>query len=977
MKKSLPLLALVAVLLLGGAAAFLLLGEDSDRERSSSTPTAVSPSTVARPGQAPAADLAAVEEEVKEEEAAPARTALETEAEREERKMEERAARRAEGPFLTGRIHDAMGFPVQDAEVEVTRVGGSSGLFPIGGTKSLKTTTDKNGEFKVERKKRWDEVEVEVLADGYLPFRKSREFEREEGDEDLGGFELEAGVILAGQVVNAAGKPVAGAMIVRTDDEDTPFGFGPFFGGNDDGIETDSEGRFRLANEDTGKYVLHVSHEDYPDGKFPGETPPPGGTAELLLTLGPTAVIEGRIAGFPTAREHVRVGARLLERDPDDDKGGFREMLEEAGLGEGALAAEVEENGRFVIRGLQPGRSYAVEASVSEGFFGRRPCTDKKTVLAGTEGVELTWDRGATVTFRVVDASTAGKVDDVTVRFRWQEGQSGFMPDMTKKREFSTGRVELTELRPDGERTEIGLLITAPGYREHRIEDVAIPESGTVDLATVRLDPSAIVRLRVVDAGSGKPIKKARVRLSPEAEDQEDDEMAQLFGLAHQASSGRTDDEGWVELAACTTDTATITVTARNYSRYEQEGYGLPLQGTVEETVRMLEGGTVEITVIDGRGDPVSKTQVHHRGPGVEDGWATKRTNNRGEARIRNLIAGEHSFRPGSRQDVAGLVIEFNAGEEDDDEVGWETVTVADGQTTTLVLTVNTRTTVRGVVTSAGTPVERANVSLLPRKKTEGEEAMLQLEQEFGSFGRGATTSDKTDRRGRFELEEVATGPYRLRVSHSSRAMPHIVEVDVRDGTNVFDVDLPINGIEGRVVDHEGNPVADATVRAVPRSTSEESEEAAAWAALFGRSRSRGTKTGPDGTYRLEGVPEKLPVVVEAEASGFVTGRSDEVELTEGEVERNVTVELEIGGSIRVQCAGEVGPFTFVSAAYEGEEEIGTKRKMQRVGGDGEAVIADLAPGVWRVKIEDDEDEAGGELVEVKAGAEAFVSLTP
>jgi len=50
---------------------------------------------------------------------------------------------------------------------------------------------------------------------------------------------------------------------------------------------------------------------------------------------------------------------------------------------------------------------------------------------------------------------------------------------------------------------------------------------------------------------------------------------------------------------------------------------------------------------------------------------------------------------------------------------------------------------------------------------------------------------------------------------------------------------------------------------------------------------------------------------------------------------------------------------------------------VERVGGDGEAVIEDLAPGPWRVKLEDDEGEEEGQLVEVQAGAEAFVTLTP
>ena len=74
-----------------------------------------------------------------------------------------------------------------------------------------------------------------------------------------------------------------------------------------------------------------------------------------------------------------------------------------------------------------------------EGFVGRTAASDEKRSAGNVPEMELTWDPGASVTFRVRDASTEGRLDEVTVRFLWEEREMGDFTGMIKTRSFEGG----------------------------------------------------------------------------------------------------------------------------------------------------------------------------------------------------------------------------------------------------------------------------------------------------------------------------------------------------------------------------------------------------------------------------------------------------------------------------------------------------------------------------------------------------------
>ncbi|MEM7305662.1 MAG: carboxypeptidase-like regulatory domain-containing protein [Planctomycetota bacterium] len=988
--KPTALLLGLAALGAAGLAAFFLLGNDSSGGREGSEPISARPTdTVARPagGAGAEAQLAAAPTADEADETPVQRTEAKAVPTGDRDRVRPPSLEEGEEEWVKGLVVDSYGNPIGGAAITVEGVGDTgSEILPLFGVPIPKreTVSKDDGSFRVLRSGRWSEIEVEIERRGFLEFSDRRDLLTEDGDEQLGAFTLEYGVVLGGMVVDANGDPVAEAEVQRIEEDESRFSrFRGMRGGRDDMVTTGADGRFELLYEEPGSYILQVEHETFPDKRFRGETPAPGGeNLSLVLSLAPPAQIAGRIVDYPIGKSHVRVTAERTDRRPEGGGGGaFEAMMVDAGFSAEGLEADVEENGTFVVKGLEAGAYYELRAFSRNGFFGRVPVSDEKIVEAGAKA-ELTWDPGASLSFEAVNGLTQGSVKDLVVRYRWNDSSGGGFPNSVRKRSFSTGDVELTELRPPNDQGTLSVLVSAPGYLDHQLEDVAIALDSSVDLGNVKLQPAPKVRIQVVDALTSEPVYKATVRLSPEDEDGEEQDRSNVFfELTMQPSSGKTDREGWVELPACATPTAALKVTARKHTTLYRNGLVMPQSGTKEEVVSMLEGGRIQVLVVDPYGDPVRDVSVEHRYPEGDDfdtSW--RETNKRGEINLNKQAPGEHSFRPtegngGRRRGRRGR------DNDDDDEEGWETITVLNGQETLLTLRVNARAKVTGTVTSGGKPLAKAQVMLLDEGDDESEE-VVEMRVRFGGRVSGSTSYGTTNRRGQYELEDVPTGTYRLRVTHDDRAMPYLETVVVNDRGNEFDVDLPLTAIEGRVTGPDGEPVAGASVRVVAnKATSDEEEmEAQALAELFGRGGSR-QETEPDGSYRLEGVVEGTGVVVLAEADGYVIGRSQEVTLSSGQLRSGLNVQLGAGGTLRIRVTGDVNPFTFVTAVRQtDDEEEGSNAgnvETARVS-DGYAVMEGIKPGTWEVRIANEEaSEQDGVLVDVKAGEEATVEIAP
>jgi hypothetical protein len=319
------------------------------------------------------------------------------------------------------------------------------------------------------------------------------------------------------------------------------------------------------------------------------------------------------------------------------------------------------------------------------------------------------------------------------------------------------------------------------------------------------------------------------------------------------------------------------------------------------------------------------------------------------------------------------------AGEENEDD-RWQTVVAVDGRTSEVVLEVPARASLHGRITSNGEPLDDAFVSLLRDKPGENEDLILQFRIDIATYSpEGFDSTDRTDGKGNYKIDEVAMGSYRISVTHEDRALPYTLPIEVSQGDNRINIDLPMTAIEGRVTDTEGRPVKATRVRAIPAAAlGEQQAGREALSEIFGRNRRRGSvRTDDNGNYRLLGVPADRAVVVEARADDdLVPARSEPITLSHGELRRGIDLELTIGGVLLVQVQGDTSAFSFLSASYEGESESKPGVKMARVRNNGTATFNGLKPGPWRVKFAEDEGGGGeGVVVEVSAGQVTTVEL--
>src|SRR5690606_26482251 len=121
------------------------------------------------------------------------------------------------------------------------------------------------------------------------------------------------------------------------------------------------------------------------------------------------------------------------------------EDLARAGFGD-AMAA-VESDGRFLLRGLRPGRRYVLHATrVAVEMLFTMPllCSQPVEVAAGAAGVELHYEAGVSVTFSVVDDESGEPIERLFVEAHLErQGRNGTFfegPGVLRRTEWPDGR---------------------------------------------------------------------------------------------------------------------------------------------------------------------------------------------------------------------------------------------------------------------------------------------------------------------------------------------------------------------------------------------------------------------------------------------------------------------------------------------------------------------------------------------------------
>jgi protocatechuate 3,4-dioxygenase beta subunit len=814
-------------------------------------------------------------------------------------------------------------------------------------------------------------------------------------DVDLGTLTLKSGGIVSGRVVERSGQPIQGALVMRgvggaaamtwVDDIEMPgMEMAGSFPGTGDTALTDVDGRFELPHLAAGELSLRARHPDHPVAKLDGLTLLAGQTlADLVITADAAAAIRGRVLGVPEQVKSLRVlAAQKRAADPATQNpfaamlgGDPADMLADAGMEFGERSGAVGADGTFALRGLHDGRTYRIWAVQSgKGFAGNTACSQRLEVAAGTDGVELRYETGIAVTFRVVNDKTSGPVERMWVDDQLKGGgvmdfMGAFAGAGSKNRHYPDGVVTIANLRPKPKQT-LSLRIEALGFARLEREGVALPAQGQIDLGTLRLSPQPVVRVNVVSAGS--PVAGAKVSLRGNGDQRRmPDFMAQFGGGGPR--SGTTGSDGSCTLNGMPGAEVVLSVDSKLHAPWSGPAFKLPEQEDWRQRVELVRGGSVQVTVAGADGKPATGIQVEHTAPG--DHHDRRATDGEGRAVFERLAPGTHAFRPGSRSagpDIMAAWRDMAGGSRD--ETGWQNVEVTDGSVAALELRPKPASSLTGLVRENGAPLAGARIAFQEgagENADPANELVAAMGDLGGMGGMGAGGRNvRTDADGRYRLKDLPPGEHRLQVSHKDRAMPATVRITLREGDNTFDVDLDISVVRGIVRDADGAPVAGATVEAMAVHTGDKGQDQSYRAAMQGAMGMLGANNGnrlrartdDQGHFELRGV--QGPMQVRAQAKGFAATTSAPVEARGGQ---DLVLVLHAAGAVRVQ-APNAPAFAAVEAVWAGDAADGVDPVFALLR-NGNATLSGLRPGTWTIQLNTADDHGSQKkTVEVTAG---------
>jgi len=847
---------------------------------------------------------------------------------------------------FSGRVVTPSGHAVKDARVWMKRASGEFSFAMPSGRQEAEDAvlTDAKGQFKLDAPKGKD-LTLHVRASRFAPFSQDSLPLPENGN--LGDFVLHPGAILAGRVLSDLGQPLEGAQL-RVQAQQSQGGMTIVVASDRAGpvdATTDATGQFVLDELAPGPYLISVHHSLHPNKEVNGQCDEPGSQpGELTIQLDPGGSASGLVHGWnPTDEDSYEVQAQPVG---DDFIGRVK------GIRRGQITSRNSTTGVFEVSGLRLSKSYNfLVVRKGDAFFTQE---DAASVAgrAGDHGLVLELTSSAGIEFHVVNASTGAPIEEFTAsagRFQLkpledEDGKAlGRHPD---------GRASFAEVKSDG--THTTLEIAAAGFEHFRDERVQINPGAMQDLGTIRLRPVPVLRVKVLDALSGNPVAKARVRLvDAPLERQQVMVISQGGPMGGRQKSVVTNSEGKAELTTSPGKPMTLRVTHDDYATYD-----LPQPANVAEEleIRLMVGGEVRVTARDSSGEPMANTKIGHRTPeGSDDG--TSRTNDQGVRTFKHLSPGSHYFRIEDSTEPSGFMM-FTGLDDDFLDKDWGRIEVGINTSHELELTGAARGHLRGRLTVRGRPLANAGVSLTPW--TEKDEPMSHL-MPFSS------NPEQTDSTGAYELKNRKVGEYKLTVNHPERWMETVLRVTLNEGDTEFNYDLSDTVLEGRVVDTAGSGIAGAVLRPeISRPGGGSRSVMMFSASVSGGTGGSGTSVisigGPDsrtvsnedGSFRLHGVRPDVDLTLKVTSDGYQPADIEIEELNPDEVRTGIEVALEIGSTLSIQVVGSDGnPGQFGSVRLErldgGDDGKGDGATRGSGFQNGSVEVQGMAPGRWNL----------------------------
>lgn len=673
------------------------------------------------------------------------------------------------GASIMGSVADPDGAPLAGAEVAAVRAGRDPramlrALFQGGAGDTPVATTGEDGRFELADlgAGSWD---VSVRLAGFARTTLAgREIGATGAPLDVGRVVLQKGAILAGRVVDGQDAPVdtAGIAII----ESNPLAALAARRGPDDltpDAVTGGDGRFAVDDRHKGERVDVVAVKDgYVTARLAGVTVPP--EEPLVLVMHATSRATGRVIdGSKRPVAHAVVAVRTAQRGGPGfgGPGGPPGMLGRRN----ANAVETDDDGRFTVDGLEPGR-FTLRVT-ADGF--------EQEDLDGLEAVEgkslddlvVVLQAGAYVEGRVLGPDGASVIG-ARVSLAGDEGGPGNFGGAASATTDGDGSYRLDNLAAGA----VSVQATYETYPRAVRDAQLTAGANRVDLQfTGGQDVSGFVR---DDAGAA--VMRAEVRLAT---------GDRPFG-GYSAQSG---DDGSFRISGIVDADYQLSAARSGYSATTPVAVkvaGQPVTGLI---VILKQGGAIygTVTGLDPADVPrvqivASSTGGGAGGPGggPGPGGTFAQPDAQGNYRIEHLAAGDWTL-------VATLP--------DTGRRARNTITLpADQPDVRLDLAFPPGYTLTGHVVLGSDPVQDALVNVVPADSSKN-----------GGNARSAYD-------GSFRIEGLEAGAYTVRMNDMTRGLSHSEPLTF-DGDRDITIRVPTMKVTGRVLDAaDRSPVQGATL---------------------------------------------------------------------------------------------------------------------------------------------------------------------
>lgn len=844
------------------------------------------------------------------------------------------------------------------------------------------------------------------------------------------------GAYVSGQVFDPQGRPVAAASVAMVYLDVSRVLFSA--DGRAEPILTDADGRFAVQHVAAGRIGFIAATDGYAPSEIVDLTVVDNGRYDdLRFVLGDGAAVTGLVVDDqdkPVAGALVEV--RPFEQPRDADV--LKLVLKVRNV-----VAETDAEGRFVARGIDAQRVF-LQASkagyVTELRFNVKAEGEQRIVL--TRGVTV---KGRVLgpddkpvarfsvdtrsrTVRPADAAASpgeanapqagneprperrgppwargGGDRDGSMRLAAGQrmGEQGFDGNWTDVLD-ADGRFELRGIPPG----KIRVRVRSEGWRDPDSQEIELAAGAESAELLFRLEPGAVARGLVVEAGSRAPVAGAEVTAyRARGEDGEgrggmfrvnfQPEDFDFLGLAPGNSgnrrTARADSQGRFEITGLAGGKYRFTARHPDLAKASSQDVEIAVDRPTEGVMIELDaGGAIEGRVTGAGRLPLRDALVV--AASLQAGaFKSASTDEQGNYRVDGLSPGQYIVFKSRIDEHAP-----NLGYDLLGNMRLKTVTVRRGKATKLDIQDESEGSVRvfGTVREGGEPVKRAMVTALGTDKE-------------GIFGLGIR-AQPTDEQGNYQLIGLSPGSYFFQVTRfAGRPQQANLSVEVLEGVRELrvDLDLPQSWVAGRVVDAAGNPVPRVQVSA--GVIDGDLADAPGLLGLIMKNGVAQTRTDENGLFKLTSVaPGTYRIVASGRAGGrggpfgggaggaSSSGEFGETELTGIVVDGltpvdNLVLTLPRAGKIRglvidgngnpVRGAELVASRNDAPSNLGAEEQIldlfGVQARPVRSGDDGRFELGGLTPGTYRVRA-DAEGLAPGVAEDVIVQSDVTLDVT-